>query len=67
LGEVLITDDDIFGDGVNIAARLQALCEPDGVCLSNAVHGQVKGAIDETFVGAQMGAPVNFWHMRPIS
>ncbi len=54
LGEVLITDDDIFGDGVNIAARLQALCEPDGVCLSNAVHGQVKGAIDETF--ADLGA-----------
>jgi adenylate cyclase len=38
LGDIIIEDGDIFGDGVNIAARLEALAEPGGICLSAAAH-----------------------------
>ena len=49
LGDVLIDGDDILGDGVNIAARLEALCEPGGVLISGAAHEQVRGKLDATF------------------
>jgi hypothetical protein len=39
-GDVILEDDDIFGDGVNIAARLEALAEPGGICRSGAAHEQ---------------------------
>jgi adenylate cyclase len=42
VGDVVITDDDMFGDGVNIAARIQPLAEPGGVCISSVVHNQIK-------------------------
>jgi hypothetical protein len=46
LGDVLEkADGSVYGDGVNIAARLQALCEPDGVMVSQAVHGAVASRI----------------------
>ncbi len=41
LGEVIVDRDDIYGDGVNVAARLQGLAEPGGICISQAVHGAV--------------------------
>jgi adenylate cyclase len=43
LGDVMIEEDDIFGDGVNIAARLEALAPPGGVCISGTVYDHVKG------------------------
>jgi len=49
LGDVIIDGDDIFGDGVNLAARLEALCDPGSLCISNSVHEQVVGKVDATF------------------
>lgn len=50
LGDVLIEGDDILGDGVNIAARLEGICEPGGVLLSSAAYDQTRGKIDAAFV-----------------
>jgi TolB-like protein/class 3 adenylate cyclase len=46
LGDVLIEGDDILGDGVNIAARLEGLCQPGGVLISGTAHDHVRGKID---------------------
>ena len=50
LGEVLVEGDDILGDGVNIAARLEGIAEPGGICLSRSAYEQVKGKIDTQYV-----------------
>ena len=49
LGEVVVEGDDIFGDGVNVAARLEALCAPGSVCLSENIHRQIRGKTDLIF------------------
>jgi len=49
LGDVLVHGDDILGDGVNVAARLESLAASGGICLSQAVYEQVKGKIDARF------------------
>jgi adenylate cyclase len=49
LGDVLIDGDDILGDGVNIAARLESICEPGGLLLSSSAYDQVRGKIDANF------------------
>src|SRR5271157_4402361 len=46
LGDVLVDGDDIFGDGVNIAARLEALAQPGTVCISQTVYDQVRNKLD---------------------
>ena len=46
LGDVIVDGGDIFGDGVNIAARLQALAQPGTVCISHSVYEQVRNKID---------------------
>ena len=50
LGDVLIEGDDILGDGVNIAARLEGSCEPGGVLISGAAYDHVRGRIDADFI-----------------
>lgn len=45
LGDVIVQDGDLFGDGVNIAARLEALAEPGGICLSASAHEHVQGKL----------------------
>jgi adenylate cyclase len=52
LGDVIVEGGDIFGDGVNVAARLESLCPPGGICVSAAVYDQVHGGIDVEFVDA---------------
>ena len=47
LGDVIVEDNDIFGDGVNVAARLEVLAEPGGICVSAAVRDQVDHRLDD--------------------
>jgi TolB-like protein/Tfp pilus assembly protein PilF len=49
LGDIIIDGDDIYGDGVNIAARLEGLAEPGGICISGAAVDQVEGKLDLAF------------------
>jgi class 3 adenylate cyclase len=50
LGDVIVDGESIFGDGVNVAARIESLCEPGGVWLSRSVYNQVKGKIELALV-----------------
>ncbi|MFQ5744456.1 MAG: adenylate/guanylate cyclase domain-containing protein [Acidobacteriota bacterium] len=45
LGDVVIEGDDLLGDGVNVAARLESLAEPGGICVSGSVHEQVRARL----------------------
>ena len=50
LGDVLIEGEDILGEGVNIAARLEGICEPGGVLISGSVYEHVRGRVETSFV-----------------
>ena len=49
LGEIVVDDDDIYGDGVNVAARLEAIAEANGICVSSTVFDNVRGKIETGF------------------
>jgi class 3 adenylate cyclase/TolB-like protein/Flp pilus assembly protein TadD len=49
IGDIIIEANDIFGDGVNVAARLETLCEPGGLCISRAVRDQVRDKLPVVF------------------
>jgi adenylate cyclase len=70
VGDIMFDDDDIFGDGVNIAARLEGIAEPGGVCISDDAYRQVRGKVDIAFddIGEQslknISEPMRAWHMK---
>ena len=73
LGEVVVEGDDLFGDGVNVAARLQALVEPGGICISGKVRDEVDRKISVAFddMGEQalknMASPVRIYRLRELA
>lgn len=52
LGDVLIEGDDVLGDGVNVASRLEGIAEPGGICISEDCYRQVRGKLDVAFEDA---------------
>ncbi len=70
LGDVVIDGDDIHGDGVNVAARLEGLANPGSICVSDAVHDQVRDRLNLAFedLGEQevknIDRPVRVWRWR---
>jgi TolB-like protein/Tfp pilus assembly protein PilF len=70
LGDIVIDGDDILGDGVNVAARLEGLAKPGGICISGNVHDQLAGKTDFAFVDAgeqtvkNVPRPVRVWHWQ---
>ncbi len=70
VGDIIVADDDIFGDGVNIAVRLEGIAEPGGICISDDAHRQVRGKVDSTLedMGPQslknIAEPMRAWRVR---
>jgi TolB-like protein/class 3 adenylate cyclase len=70
VGDIIIEDHDIFGDGVNIAARLEGIAEPGGVCMSDDAYRQVRGKVEITCddMGQQslknIADPIRTWRVR---
>src|SRR4051812_10252263 len=73
LGDVIVEGDDLYGDGVNIAARIEALADAGGVFVSNTVHDQVRDRLPFVFedLGEQqvknIARPVRVYRVRPES
>ena len=71
LGDVILDAGDIFGDGVNVAARIEALAEPGGICLSDDAQRLVRGKLDVAFEDAgeqrlkNIASPVWVYRVRP--
>ena len=73
LGDVIVEGDDIYGDGVNVAARLEPLAEPGGICVSSIVNESVGSRIDAAFRDGgevtvkNMDRPIRVWKWNPDS
>ncbi|MGE0853822.1 MAG: adenylate/guanylate cyclase domain-containing protein [Hyphomicrobiaceae bacterium] len=71
LGDIIVDGDDIFGDGVNVAARLQEIAAPGGICISSRVHEDVRDRLDITFddggtpILKNIVRPAQVWRWRP--
>jgi adenylate cyclase len=71
LGDIVADGDDILGDGVNVAARVEGLAEAGGVCISEAVYHQIRGKVGASFIFAgehavkNIAQPVRVWRWRP--
>jgi adenylate cyclase len=70
VGDIIIADDDIFGDGVNIAVRLEGIAESGGISISDDAHRQIRGKIDIDYddMGLQVlkniAEPMRVWRVR---
>jgi len=70
VGDIIIDDNDIFGDGVNVAARLEGIADPGGVCMSNDAYRQVRGKVEIVCddMGPQplknIAEPMHAWRVR---
>ncbi len=64
LGDIIIEEGDIFGDGVNVAARLEALAAPGGICVSQVVHDQIRDRLPRAF--DDMGEQTVHGIARPV-
>jgi TolB-like protein/class 3 adenylate cyclase len=73
LGDIIVEGDDIFGDGVNVAARLQEIAAPGGICVSSRVHEDVRDRLDTGFDdgGTQalknIARPIQVWRWQPAT
>jgi len=73
LGDVIIDGEDIYGDGVNVAARLEALAAPGGVCVSSVVHESIGTRVDIRFQDGgsinvkNIDRPVRGWRWHPCN
>ena len=71
LGDIMVEDSDLYGDGVNVAARIEALADPGGVAVSDGIHEYVHGRIGLDFVDSGYHAvknierPVHIWTWSP--
>ena len=70
VGDIIVDDNDIFGDGVNIAARLEGIAEPGGICVSDDAQRQIRGKIELAFddMGPQslknIAEPMRVWRLQ---
>src|SRR6201995_3178753 len=73
VGDIIIDDNDIFGDGVNIAARLEGIADPGGICISDDAHRQIRGKTEIAYddMGHQslknISEPMRAWRARPAA
>ena len=73
IDEIIVEDGDIYGDGVNIAARLEVLAPPGGICISGVAYQQVRDRIEASFtdLGEQevknIARPVHVWQWLPTA
>ena len=69
VGDIIVDDNDIFGDGVNIAARLEGIAQPGGICISDDAQRQIRGKLDSPFedMGPQnlknIAEPMRAWRL----
>jgi TolB-like protein/class 3 adenylate cyclase/Tfp pilus assembly protein PilF len=70
LGDVIVDGDAIYGDGINIAARIEGLCDPGGIWLSRSVYNQVNGRLDVEFEPTgrhrvkNIAEPIETWRVK---